>query len=292
MICAKPYVVNGSAFGCGQCTPCRINRRRIWTHRIMLEAAQYEDNSFVTLTFDDDHMPADLSVRPADITSFMKRLRNHHDRKLRYFACGEYGENTFRPHYHLAIFNHPRCRHGQTNLRSVYCCPVCEAVSKAWPYGNILVGSLEQQSAAYIAGYVVKKMTGEFDPRLEGRRPEFARMSLRPGIGLGMMHELASTLMEHKLDERMIDVPLALQHGKSKFPLGRYLRRKLRTYIGQDESCPKEVLEAQREELRPLRESAFNNSRSFQEEVASAGAQRRLNMETRNRIYSKKKDTL
>lgn len=111
-------------------------------------------------------------------------------------------------------------------------------------------------------------------------------MSLRPGIGLGMMHELASTLLEINANgednrERMIDVPISLQHGKSKLPLGRYLRRKLRSYIGRSEGTPEEVLAAQKEEMRPMQESAFVASKPFREEILKASLGRRIQIEAR-----------
>lgn len=151
-----------------------------------------------------------------------------------------------------------------------------------------MLGSLEEKSMAYVAGYVTKKMTRDDDPRLEGRLPEFARMSLRPGIGLGMMHELASTLLEHRLDERMIDVPLALQHGTKKWPLGRYLRRKLRTYVGKCADTPKAVIQLQKEELRIMRETAFVNSRPFKDEVLKASEGKRIQIEARERRFKKR----
>lgn len=106
--------MNGQAFGCGQCLPCRVNRRRIWTHRIMLEAAQYHDNSFVTLTYDEEKLPVDLSVTPRTLQLFMKRLRKVYPNRIRYFGVGEYGDQTMRPHYHLALFNFASCARGQT----------------------------------------------------------------------------------------------------------------------------------------------------------------------------------
>lgn len=151
-----------------------------------------------------------------------------------------------------------------------------------------MLGTLEPQSMAYVAGYVVKKMTKDDDPRLEGRLPEFARMSLRPGIGLGMMHELASTLLEHKLDEKMIDVPLALQHGNKKFPLGRYLRRKLRTFVGRSPDCPPAVLDNMVEELRPMREAAFMASEKFSEKILEKSLGKRIQIEARQNRIGKK----
>lgn len=290
MNCAKPVIINGGAYGCNQCTACRVSKRRVWTHRIMLEAAQYEDNAFVTLTFDEEHYPKDHSVKPRDIQLFMKRLRKCTSLKLRYFACGEYGDSSMRPHYHLAIFGFPSCSRGTSRFsrHSGSCCPSCDTVLKAWGQGQVILGTLEEKSAAYIAGYVLKKLTKDDDPRLEGRRPEFARMSLRPGIGLGMMHDLASVLLEHKLDERMIDVPLSLQHGKKSFPLGRYLRRKLRTFIGRDINAPPEALKQQADELQPMRDAAFKASESFASHILKENLGRRIRLEARENLRRKK----
>lgn len=255
----------------------------------MLEAAQYDDNTFATLTYSDENLPADNSVDPKALRNFFKRLRKKSALKIRYFACGEYGEHSMRPHYHIALFGYPNCGYINTRHRKERgCCPQCDLIAQAWGLGQIQLGTLEQKSAAYIAGYVVKKMTKDDDPRLEGRLPEFARMSLRPGLGLGMMHELASTLMEHRLDERMIDVPLSLQHGTKKLPLGRYLRRKLRLFIGRSEKTPLAAIELQREELRDVRQAAFDTSTSFAKAVERLNAPKARKIETRNAIFKKR----
>lgn len=284
-------------FACGQCTPCRINRRRVWTHRVMLEAAQYHDNAFVTLTYNDEFLPENGSLDPKALTKFIKRLRRRSP-KIRYFGCGEYGDISMRPHFHLAIFGYPMCRKGISRFnRQNRCCAACDTIQDAWsgfkgnerlPMGNILVGELTQQSAQYIAGYVVKKMTKATDPRLEGRHPEFARMSLRPGIGLGMMDELASTLLHHKLSDHMVDVPLSLQHGKKQWPLGRYLRRKLRQRIGRSERTPDEVTQKLEEEMRDVREAAFRNSENLSERIQKDQKGRLASLEAREKIHKKR----
>lgn len=253
----------------------------------MLEAAQHEHNSFATLTYTDASMPVDNSVSPRTLTLFIKRFRKNNPFKVRYFACGEYGDETHRPHYHLALFGYPNCLYGITRKRAS-CCANCQRVFDAWGNGNILLGTLEQSSAAYIAGYVTKKMTKADNPKLLGKLPEFARMSLRPGIGLGMMHELASTLMEHKLDTKMIDVPLSLQHGMKKWPLGRYLRRKLRTFIGRDPNAPPEILQQQKEELQTLRKTAWENKTALTSEILHQTLGKRIQMHARENRYKKK----
>lgn len=249
----------------------------------MLEAAAQKDNVFCTLTYNDASMPADLSVHPRVIQLFMKRLRKSFHRPLRFFACGEYGDTTMRPHYHLALFGYPPCNSAITRLSKSgkECCPQCTLIKTAWGSGEIMLGTLEPKSMAYIAGYVTKKMTRHDDPRLEGRLPEFARMSLRPGIGYSLMHDLASTLMELQLDTKLIDVPTCLAHGKLKLPLGRYLRRSLRKLIGKEPNAPQEVINALKEKMRPLREAAFNASTPFKTAVLEASLGKRIQIEAK-----------
>jgi len=185
---------------------------------MMLEAIVHEFASFVTLTYNKESVPSDGSLNPRHLQLFLKRLRYELEpRKIRYFGVGEYGDDTFRPHYHLAVFNLD---------------PLAgEVVKKSWPYGFSDCGPLTIQSAAYVAGYVTKKMTGKDDERLKGRYPEFARMSLRPGIGANAISDVADALQNrHGWDSIGItgDVPSVLRHGSRTMPLGRYLRRKLR----------------------------------------------------------------
>jgi len=101
------------------------------------------------------------------------------------------------------------------------------------------------------------------------------------------MHDVASVLLEHA--ENIDDVPQSLQHGTSKLPLGRYLRRKLRTLMGRDPGCPPHIMEEAKKELYPLRALAFANSSSFAEEVVNSNAQKRLNMLTKYRIKRQRK---
>lgn len=254
---------------------------------MMLEAAQYKDNAFVTLTYAPENLPSDNSVSPRVLQLFLKKLRKKAPKAIRFFGVGEYGEKSGAPHYHLACFGFPSCLHVQTRKKD-YCCPVCETISTSWGQGHIFVGTLQLQSMAYVAGYINKKMTKPDDPRLEGRLPEFARMSLKPGIGYGMMHDLASTLLEHKLDEKMVDVPVTLQHGPTQYPLGRYLRRSLRALIGRDKKTPPEALKQHADKMQPLRDLAFHNSVSLKSEVLKATEGKRIQIEARAKLKRKR----
>lgn len=244
----------------------------------MLEAAENSDNAFLTLTYDNEHLPSDGSLDPRHLQLFMKRLRRKWKQKIRFFGCGEYGDITERPHFHIALFGMPSCQNHQTQFSStgMRCCAICQSIQTLWPYGQIFLGTLTEQSSAYIAGYVTKKMTSKDDARLKGRYPEFARMSLRPGIGAGMMDEVASTLMQHKLDEKLEDVPSTLRHGNKQWPLGRYLKRRLRTRIGRDAKTPESVLRKKQEAMHDMRQSAFASSTPLREKVLEASLGKRI----------------
>lgn len=306
MLCRQPktFGPGGQAFGCGQCLPCRFNKRREWTHRILLEARQYSDNAFISLTYSDEHLPrtapADAAeLVPEHLQLFLKRLRARYFawqqarrvndiQRLRFFAVGEYGDETQRPHYHVAAFNFPTCRRGRTNHRARVCCEVCSMVGEAWGLGSVDLGILETGSAQYVAGYVTKKLTHRNDPRLNGRHPEFARMSLRPGIGHSALWEIASELMRLDLDTSQADVPVSLRHGKRMLPLGRYLRRNLRSMIGNDPKAPQAALDEVQAQVRPLRELAKKTDGSWTALLVASTEGKAAALASRSRIYKKR----
>lgn len=231
---------------------------------MVLEAMQHDVSSFVTLTYDDEHLPEDGSLRPVDMQKFIKRLRRQVNGVIRYFGVGEYGDRSQRPHYHLALFGYPFCVGNAIKVKGACQCLSCVTVRETWGFGHILIGELNIQSAQYITGYVSKKFTRPDDQRLAGRHPEFARMSLRPGIGAGAVPDIASSMMRYDLEEKLQDVPIALRHGSKLLPLGRYLRRELRKQVGLDESAPPAVIEALRSGLLPVFEAvevAFPSAR-------------------------------
>lgn len=128
----------------------------------MLESSKYKDNCFLTLTFADNFLPPN-GVNTRDIQLFMKRLRkyiskNYIGKKIKYIACGEYGEKLMRPHYHLLIFNFnfpdmkffKQTRKGENIYTS-------KILSSLWSYGHASIGTLTHASASYVAGYVHKK---------------------------------------------------------------------------------------------------------------------------------------
>lgn len=309
MKCRNPYSSGGMVYPCGQCMPCRINRRRVWTHRLMLERMCHDDACFVTLTYDDEHLPEILDKKTGELQNtlvpnhlryWLDRLRKSHaSQKIRYYACGEYGDQSNRAHYHIALFGYPQCRFGNSTYTKtrLSCCEQCDNIRSTWGKGNIYCGELTHESSSYIAGYVTKKMTSKDDARLNGRHPEFARMSNRPGIGANFMHYVASSLLEFNLADTRADVPSALRHGTRVLPLGRYLRRKLRTYVGLDEKTPETVLKELFETLQPLRDLAQATSdetgerygEAFKRLVIEQSDQAVLNMEARMKIFKDRK---
>jgi len=187
-----------------------MNRAEGWASRMMHEAQLHEHNSFITLTYDDNHLPPNGSLAPDDITLFFKRLRRTlKGKKILYYYCGEYGENLSRPHYHIALFNHDfhtdRLPHRETQSGKVYRSPTLE---KLWTNGFSEIGNLEYDSARYVAGYIQKKVNGKKQDEhytqldqstgeLTLLHPEFARMSRRPAIGLNWIQQYSNDIYNY-----------------------------------------------------------------------------------------------
>lgn len=180
---------------CGQCIGCRLERSRQWAVRCMHESSMHEFNSFVTLTYDDDHIPSDMSLNYRHFQLFMKRVRARFRARVRFYMCGEYGEVYKRPHYHACLFGlrpddlYPWRKSGAGF--QLYRSPVMEDL---WRFGSVEVGDVTFESAAYVARYIMKKVTGDRAEahysavdgdtgEIFSRVPEFTRMSLKPGIG-------------------------------------------------------------------------------------------------------------
>lgn len=267
MKCVDPYISGKAALPCGKCMPCRFNRRRMWTHRLMLEALDHDDKSFITLTYAPEKCPVDGSLRPTDLQQFIKRLRWHcSSRKLRYYAVGEYGDKSQRPHYHLAMFGFRSCD-GRRRKKDGLCeCPSCKIVAKCWEHGFFSVYPLEEGSIQYTCGYVVKKMTAKDDFRLNGRYPEFARMSLKPGIGANAMCEMASAMIRADIDG---ELPYSWRMNGKLRPFGRYLRNHLSKQLGQSDeqraALSDQALSRLYEELSQVRAFAWLTEKSVRE---------------------------
>lgn len=191
---------------CGSCIGCRIDYSRQWADRCMLEAQDHDENYFVTLTYDDDHLdsvlrsyddPASgeeftsMSLNKRDLQLWHKSLRKrlHEDGrgKIRFFACGEYGspENTMRPHFHEIVFglhlDDLKFYKYNKQREPLY---TSEYLSNIWKKGYVIVGAVTWQSAAYVARYVTKKLKGDAAELYAACNmiPPFTVMSRKPGI--------------------------------------------------------------------------------------------------------------
>lgn len=188
---------------CGQCAECRLKRSREWAIRCVHEASLHKDNCFLTLTYDDDHLKSP-SLDYSHFQSFMKRLRARFPKdRIGFFCAGEYGETNpatgvvdggkYRPHYHAVLFNfnfpdrQPARLLGRADLFT------SKVLNELWRMGDCRIGEVTFESAAYVARYAMKKITGhhskeaytiitEYGEMIE-RKPEFCVMSKRPAIG-------------------------------------------------------------------------------------------------------------
>lgn len=184
---------------CGKCIGCTLERSRQWAVRCVHEASLSERNAFITLTYDDAHLPAFGSLDPKHFTDFMKRVRRPlAARSVRYFMCGEYGGRYGRPHYHALLFGLDFADkvffRTTESKESIF---TSKTLDQLWGMGFASTGAVTFASAAYVARYVTKKLcshelevsldrdTGEVSRRL----PEFVRMSLKPGLGAGWLHK-------------------------------------------------------------------------------------------------------
>lgn len=330
MKCKRPVVFNkkirNAPSPCGQCQHCRTNQRRVWTHRIILEAMQHPQNTFLTLTYDDDHLPreefyhkktgevfAPLSVNPYSHKKFIDNLRWHYrdltGKEFRYYMVGEYGEKSQRPHYHYALFGFPQCTIGAQIIQRRFfaCrCSSCSLISRVWGQGNIYQGSLTSDSAAYIAGYINKKLTNGSDyrqpeyqgytnkERLAGRHPEFSRMSNRPGIANLAVDNIVKSLSSFNSED--YSLPQVLIHGTKSLPLGRYLSDKIHEKLGITFE-PGEKVRKYEASLRSLLLSEAKNhidvARASYSSVEIAleflNIQHSINLEKKRQLYTKEK---
>lgn len=188
---------------CRNCEGCHIDSARVWSQRMMMEATYHKHNWFLTLTYDDEHIPIvcrfdddDLiddigyTLVKKDLQNFWKRLRNEVG-KFRYYACGEYGRQSFRPHYHAIVFGLDLSKDNlelvsEKDLNGVRTRLFkSELLTRIWARGNVMVGEVTEASCAYVARYCMDKITGfnKVDFERIGLQVPFVVMSRRPGIG-------------------------------------------------------------------------------------------------------------
>lgn len=214
---------------CGQCIGCRLDRSREWANRMMMEMEYHDTAYFLTLTYDDAHVPVhqyydeqyvdpdtgevldgikfydSLSLEPKDMTDFIKRLRRQQEyyfgrKGIMYFLCGEYGSQTMRPHYHAIVYDIrlPDLEPFGRSIGGVYQYYRSRSLEKLWPYGFVGVANVTWETCAYVARYILKKQTGQNASFYDTFNlvPEFVRMSLKPAIGLRYYEDHKDTIFD------------------------------------------------------------------------------------------------
>jgi len=188
---AGPSAYEAVEVRCGQCIGCRLDYSRDWAVRCVHEASLFEENCFVTCTYDEDHLPIGGTLVRHHFVDFIKRLRD--DFSFRFFMCGEYGEQLSRPHYH-AVFFGLDFEDKRIWKRGEYPLYRSEYLERKWKRGMCIIGAVNYDTAAYCARYIVKRIRGvdawehyqNFDcltGEIYELEPEYCTMSRRPGIG-------------------------------------------------------------------------------------------------------------
>ena len=206
MQCVKPVLLldkktlrkfpEGLLVPCGKCSACRIAYRRLWCIRLEHELYYNPDSMFLTLTYDEEHLPPNDSLQKQELQKFFKRLRKRiRPRKIKYFACGEYGDEFDRPHYHAIVFGLGLDRESKFSVIDSW--PFCD-----WNNEKIFKGSfglVEPFSIQYVASYINKKLSGDLaeeEYTKKNREPVFRLMS--NGLGKSFVLEFKDDLLRDK----------------------------------------------------------------------------------------------
>ena len=253
-------------YPCGQCLACRITRRQEWTFRLMLEMRQHTYCYFVTLTYANEYLPNRYifgykrdgtpkwtgSLCKEDLTNYLKRLRYKvgGSKNLRFYAVGEYGkEKASRPHYHLLIFSDKdfKIKFGRDKKGKVII--TNSLFHNAWFNDSIVDIAIIPSSndcgkvAAYVAGYVVKKLTTDENLHKEygdlKNQAEFSTMSKNPGIGFNQIKYIAKSLNKYSVGPKYTNSNIKndiqmFRYGGKMWPLSRTLKDRLIKLIGGD----------------------------------------------------------
>ena len=209
MDCTSPVF---GIYPCGKCLNCRARSRQEWVFRLRMEYKSSNFGLFVTLTYSDEHLPLD-GVCKRDIQLFLKRLRkNFNSQALRYFIVSEYGDHTFRPHYHaLLFFNFDR-------NNDIY-----DIIEQAWSLGNVQFGEIEEGSIVYCTKYCLK---GSIVP--PGQNENFRLLSKMHG-GVG------SSYLEFQTDFHDLSSPSLVRYQGDQAPMPRYFREKMLQKLDEDD---------------------------------------------------------
>lgn len=274
MACLKPFQRKDLAkpidIPCGKCPDCIKRRVNGWAFRLMQEEKVSESSHFITLTYDTLHVPITpgnrLTLDKKDLQLFMKRLRKTHSQKLKFYAVGEYGDKTNRPHYHMILFN-----------------ARIDLIQDAWqvrkgrpyqgkPLGHIYYGDVSQGSVMYTLKYISKPRI-ELDPT-DDRQPGFTLMSK----GLGESYLTPQMIEYHKkdLENRVCHT---LEDGK-KVAMPRYYKNKIYNELERKKIAIHAQIRSQEEQLK------FNQDKDFDKKFA---ARNQSHVQAYTNMYNKSK---
>ena len=195
---------------CNKCNNCKLSKAREWALRCWHESQMHEHNSFVTLTYRDKDLPENYNLDHRDFQLFMKRLRAHIKRPMSFYMCGEYGDSTHRPHYHLLLFGYfppDNKYHTTRNGNRVY---KSETLDRLWRKGFTETGHVSYKSAGYCARYTLKKQLpnlqlqdryiyADADGVMQCRKLEYVRMSTDPAIGKSWFNQYKKQTIAHDM---------------------------------------------------------------------------------------------
>lgn len=267
MQCTNPYTVgndeNSFKVPCNKCISCKIAHSREWAIRILHESRYYDSSLFLTLTYNDESLPDNLSINKGELQRFFKRLRiKDKERNYKYFACGEYGDKYGRPHYHSCVFGMQL-----SDFKEKFINGKKYWYHDCWPNGIIHCGLVEYNSARYVADYVFKKYNGKL------AYMEYERFGLEvpfqlcsQGIGLRYIEEHEKELRE----------TLTVKCRGKKVGLPLYYKRKL----GIDTERLIEKVDIKNElRLKKIREKGIIEDDDIYDDVLRENKQRNRNME-------------
>lgn len=253
---------------CGKCVGCLLERARQWAIRCMHEAQMHERNCFITLTYNDEHLPPGNNLDYRHWQNFMKYLRKRiRPDTVRFFMAGEYGTELARPHFHACLFGYDfpdkQPIRALATSSTLYRSAILESI---WTKGYSSIGEVNEKTASYVARYVLKKQTGDQAKahytwidnhgEIHTRRPEFNGMSRRPGIGSTWLHNYRTDV--YPSDQ-------AIVNGRAQKP-PRYYDKLLR----QLDEIEWDEIRAQREFKRPKGHDTEQRLRA-REAVTKAG---------------------
>ncbi len=285
MSCGFPIEVGGRYRPCGKCQGCLRRRRKAWVGRMLLEQLLHHETTFLTLTYADQHLPlvyheeTDIwipTLAKSQLQTFLKsasrKLLRAGFPKLRYFASGEYGDKTLRPHYHAIMFG---VGVGWT-----------EALRKVWGRGHVSLYPATSATMAYVAKYCLKgskdaEPVGKmFNEALEQRLTQepFRLMSKRPALGVKCKTQIIRSMCGVPAEALATNHVTTVRIGKNKYPLDRTMRDKLETEFHENYNVPNELGAAifKRDDYEPTDEEVYQGYQNHLKALRFRGARTKL----------------